>query len=49
MSTKTRIVHETKAKRARRQMWLKAGIWAFILVFAFSVAGGILAMRVVAR
>ncbi len=49
MSTKPRIVHQTKAKRARRQLWIKAGVWVFVIVFAFSVAGGILAIRVVAR
>jgi hypothetical protein len=31
--------YETRSKRKARQRWLKAGIWLFILVFAFSVVG----------
>lgn len=39
--TKQRIVYETKSKRARRGFWLKAGVWIFLVVFVFSVAGGV--------
>jgi hypothetical protein len=46
MSNKTRVVHETKARRARRDFWKRLFIWAFIAVFAFSVAGGVIAMAV---
>lgn len=42
MSNKIRMVHETKAKRARRDFWKRLFVWAFILVFAFSVAGGLI-------
>lgn len=47
MSNRVRAVHETRAKRTRREMWKKAFIWAFIVVFAFSVAGGVIAIAVV--
>lgn len=46
MSNKTRVVHETKVRRARRDLWKRLFIWAFILVFAFSVAGGVVAISV---
>ncbi|HEX8805638.1 MAG TPA: hypothetical protein VF741_01770 [Candidatus Aquilonibacter sp.] len=41
MSNKIRVVHETKAKRARRDFWKRLFVWAFIVLFAFSVAGGL--------
>jgi hypothetical protein len=44
MSNKTRVVHETRAKRARRDLWKRLFVWAFILLFAFSVAGGVVAV-----
>lgn len=31
--------HETRSKRRARQRWLKAGVWLFIVIFAFSVVG----------
>lgn len=46
MSTRPRQTHETKAARARRETWKKVGIWIFILLFAFSVAGGVIAFTV---
>jgi type VI protein secretion system component VasF len=46
MSNKTRVVHETKAKRSRRELWKRLFVWAFILLFAFSVAGGVVAISV---
>ena len=49
MSARPRVTHETKAQRSRRQFWVKAGVWIFILLFTFSVAGGILATRLVSR
>jgi len=36
-----RVVHETRAKRSRREFWLKLGVWIFLFIFAFSVVGGI--------
>jgi len=44
MSTRHRATHETRAKRATREWWKKAFIWAFIVLFAFSVAGGVVAL-----
>ncbi|HTZ55902.1 MAG TPA: hypothetical protein VMB20_12645 [Candidatus Acidoferrum sp.] len=46
MSNKTRVVHETRARRARRDFWKRLFIWAFIVLFAFSVAGGVIALTV---
>lgn len=34
--------HKTQHARKRRDFWLRAGIWAFIIIFAFSIAGGAL-------
>jgi di/tricarboxylate transporter len=39
---KRRPIHETRSARVRRQGWLRAGVWIFILVFVFSVAGGMI-------
>jgi hypothetical protein len=46
VSNRVRVNHETKARRARREWWKRALIWAFIVLFAFSVAGGVIAMSV---
>jgi hypothetical protein len=46
MSNRVRVVHETRARRSRREMWKKAFIWAFIIIFAFSVAGGVIALSI---
>ncbi|MHB8441854.1 MAG: hypothetical protein ACYC8W_01375 [Candidatus Tyrphobacter sp.] len=37
-----KVRHETRSKRMRRQRWLRAGIWVFLFVFAFSVVGGLM-------
>jgi Na+/proline symporter len=37
-----RIVHQTKSARARRDKLMRAGVWVFILMFAFSVVGGLI-------
>ncbi|HEY5257794.1 MAG TPA: hypothetical protein VIJ12_05380 [Candidatus Baltobacteraceae bacterium] len=42
MQRKRRSLHEPRAARVRREGWLRAGVWIFILVFAFSVAGGMI-------
>jgi hypothetical protein len=34
-----KVRHETRSRRKARQRWIKAGVWLFILVFAFSVVG----------
>jgi len=38
---RARVVHESRSKRSRRQFWLRLGVWVFLIVFAFSVAGGV--------
>jgi heme/copper-type cytochrome/quinol oxidase subunit 4 len=38
-----KVRYETRSKRKARQRWLKAGIWLFIVVFAFSVVGTLIA------
>jgi len=44
VSNRVRVSHETRARRARREWWKRALIWAFIVLFAFSVAGGVIAI-----
>ncbi|HTU69327.1 MAG TPA: hypothetical protein VMF11_03315 [Candidatus Baltobacteraceae bacterium] len=47
MSNRVRVTHETRARRARRDFWKRFFIWAFIVLFAFSVAGGVIAIALV--
>jgi hypothetical protein len=47
MSNRIRITHETRASRDRKDFWKRLFVWAFIVVFAFSVAGGVIALAVV--
>ncbi len=35
---------ETRASRDRYSFWMKAIVWAFIVIFAFSVMGGVVAL-----
>ena len=49
MSARPRVTHETRAKRTRRELLIKTGVWIFILLFTFSVAGGIIAISIVSR
>jgi hypothetical protein len=44
MSQRPRVRYETQSARRRRQGWLRAGVWVFIFVFAFSIVGGLLAI-----
>lgn len=37
-----RPTHQTKAQRARRNFWMRFGVWIFIVFFALSVAGGLI-------
>jgi type VI protein secretion system component VasF len=37
-----RPTHQTKASRARRDLWKRIGVWVFIVFFALSVAGGLI-------
>ncbi|MBV8725002.1 MAG: hypothetical protein JO078_12990 [Candidatus Eremiobacteraeota bacterium] len=40
----------TKAARARRNLWMRVGVWVFIIFFALSVAGGLIVVgRIGAR
>jgi hypothetical protein len=41
---KPRLQHTTRAQRARREMAKRAFIWVFIALFAFTVAGGLVAV-----
>lgn len=34
--------HQTKVQRARRNFWMRFGVWIFIVFFALSVAGGLI-------
>ncbi len=34
--------HQTRTARARREFWKRLGIWIFLVVFAFSVVGGLI-------
>jgi hypothetical protein len=36
--------HQTKAQRARRGFWMRFGVWIFIVFFALSVGGGVMAI-----
>ena len=49
MSTKPRVIHETRSKRARRQMWLRVGVWIFLILFVVSVAGFMMVVSTVSR
>lgn len=44
MSRRPKVRYETQSARRRRQTLLRAGIWIFIFVFAFSIVGGLLAV-----
>jgi hypothetical protein len=46
VSNRHRFVHATRAHRARREMLKRAFVWVFILLFAFTVAGGLVAYAV---
>lgn len=41
-----RTVHETRAKRGQREFFKRLGVWLFIFVFVFSVAGGLIVFTV---
>ena len=36
--------YTTRRERTRRQMLIKAFVWIFIVIFTFSVAGGLIAI-----
>jgi len=41
MSTRARVKHRTKAERQRFSALLRLGVWIFLGIFLFTVAGGI--------
>jgi hypothetical protein len=41
MSRRRQSDYQTRS-HARREFWLRLGVWLFIAVFAFSVVGGLL-------
>lgn len=46
MSHRPRATHTTRAQRARREALKRAFIWIFIILFSFTVAGGLVAFVV---
>ena len=44
MTRRSNVKYETQSARRKRQTWLRFGVWIFILVFAFSIVGGLLAV-----
>ncbi len=44
---RARPSHETRARRGQREFLKRLGIWIFIFLFVFSVAGGLIAFTVV--
>ncbi len=44
MSPRSNVRYESHASRKRKQALLRAGVWVFIFVFAFSIVGGLLAV-----
>ena len=39
----------TRAARKRKDFLLRAGVWIFIFVFAFSIVGGLLAAGILVK
>lgn len=39
----------SRRKARRKQLLLRAGVWIFIVIFAFSLVGGLLIGGVIAR
>jgi hypothetical protein len=44
VNSRPRPSHTTRAQRARREAVKRAFVWIFILLFAFTVAGGLVAI-----
>ncbi len=44
MSRKRPQRHLTRAARARREFWKRLGVWVFLMIFAFSVVGGLIVL-----
>jgi hypothetical protein len=44
-----RATHETRSARARRDFWKRLAVWAFIVFFALSVAGGLIVIGLTSR
>lgn len=41
MSGRQRVVYQSRSARQRRARLLRMGVWAFLLLFALSVVGGL--------
>ena len=41
MKSRRRPSQEPRATRDRQNVWVKIGVWIFIAIFIFSVAGGV--------
>lgn len=39
----------TRAARKRKDLLLRAGVWIFIFIFAFSIVGGLLAAGILIK
>lgn len=46
MSTRARVKYRTKAERQRFSALLRFGVWIFLGIFLFTVAGGIVVLSV---
>ncbi|MCL5258513.1 MAG: hypothetical protein ACYDG0_02935 [Vulcanimicrobiaceae bacterium] len=44
-----KVVYQTRSARQRRQALLRAGIWIFLCIFAFSVVGAVIAFGTAPR
>jgi len=44
MPARKHVPYETLKQRAARTKWIRIGVWIFIIVFAFSVVGGLFAI-----
>jgi small neutral amino acid transporter SnatA (MarC family) len=42
MTPRQGVTHHTRQARRRKETLKRAGIWAFLIIFAFSVVGGAL-------
>jgi ABC-type microcin C transport system permease subunit YejE len=41
VSKRVHAGYESRESRFRRNRWLRLGVWIFLIIFAFSVVGGI--------
>jgi hypothetical protein len=41
---KPQTTHLTRSARQRREFWKRLGVWIFLIIFAFSVVGGLIVL-----